>query len=77
MAQGAQVTHVLHGEGLIQAVEPLEVGTHRGRERLLLIERAARCEAQDEKGDADDDEQRGNKAGEAAQRVAQHAVDFR
>ena len=70
--QRAEVASVLDPDRLIQAVRPLQVGHDFGRQRLLLIERAAGSRADQKKGDGDDDEQGGNRAGQAGQKVAQH-----
>ena len=71
--QGAQVVHVLHRQRLVESVEALEVGPHRGAQRLLLVERAAGRQAHDGERKGDDDEQRDSDGGDAPQRVAQHA----
>ena len=66
------VLQVLGEERLVQAVDALEVGTHRRRQGLLLVKGAARGKPQDEEGDGDDDDQRRNESGEAPEDVAQH-----
>ncbi len=72
VCQRAEVASVLGPNRSIQAVRTLQVGHDFGRQRLLLIERAARGRADEEKGNSDNDEQGGNRAGQAGQKVAQH-----
>src|SRR5580698_4029177 len=73
----AQIAEILPQQRLIQPVGVLEVGAHRGAERLLLVEWSPGSETQDKEGDRDDDEQRRNKSGHAPHDVAQHGGDFR
>jgi hypothetical protein len=67
-----QIMQVLQRQRPVQAVDALEIGSHRGAEGLLLVERAARRQADDGEGNADDDEQGEEDSGETSERVAQH-----
>ena len=68
----AKILQVLRGQRLIESVETLQVGAHRRCETLFLVERAARCQTQDEEGDGDDSEESRDESGNAPEHVVQH-----
>ena len=70
--QSGEILQVLHGQRLVEAVETLEVGAHRRCERLLLVERAAGRQAQDEEGERDDGEECRDESGNAPEHVVHH-----
>ena len=74
--QRAEVAAVLFPDGLIQSVGTLQIGHDLRRQRLLLIEGSAGSCADQEKSNGYNDEEGGNRACEAGQKVAQHRISL-
>src|SRR5271163_3528569 len=70
--ESCKVTSELRPDRLVQSVSTLQVGHDFGRQRLLLIERTAGRGAHQKESQRDNDQQRGNCAGQTRQEVANH-----
>ena len=67
-----EIAQILHAERPVEAVEMIEIGAHLRRQRALLVEGAARGEADHEEGQRDENQQGRDGSGNAADRVTQH-----